>query len=293
MLYREILRAVPPIRPLFSSARTIHLATALGLAIALSAGPVQAMQCPGVSVSADKLDSDTKKGLAELERRFSTYTVDVNFASERTSILIRFAFANQKLLIDVFYSKYCELLADPNLNLPPSEQEERLTIAKSELYAKVPFSPIVAATKDLSSVPDRFTPIQLARADTELFDRRPRASDVDFTNILSLAAANSSGGEMEYLRDAPFVVTKANKHFVMVASASSLDAAIREMNRLKSKAPQYDFVVYGPYQGNPNYAIMMATWVPFAVAKDALENAKKDVSPGSMIWSCRSEGDSC
>jgi hypothetical protein len=65
------------------------------------------------------------------------------------------------------------------------------------------------------------------------------------------------------------------------------------MNKLKRRAPQYDFVLFGPYGNNPYYAVMMATWVSYDVAKEALRLARRDVVSDALIWSCRMSGDSC
>ena len=112
---------------------------------------------------------------------------------------------------------------------------------------------------------------------------------------LVLAANHSSepGASQKYLRDVPFLVTRGNKHFVIVSSVKSYEGALSEVRRLKSRAPQFDFVAYGPYKGNPYHAIMMATWVPYSVAKDALANAREFVNRDSYIWSCPDEGENC
>jgi hypothetical protein len=65
------------------------------------------------------------------------------------------------------------------------------------------------------------------------------------------------------------------------------------MNRFKSKTPQYDFALYQPYADNPHYAIMMASWVPETVARQALRDARRDVARDAYPWSCTSSGDSC
>jgi hypothetical protein len=95
------------------------------------------------------------------------------------------------------------------------------------------------------------------------------------------------------LRDPPFYVTDANKYFVIVGSARNREAGIALMNKLKKKAPQYDFGLYGPYGNNPYYSVMMATWVPWDVAVKAREHARRDVAHDAYIWACRSSGESC
>jgi len=46
-------------------------------------------------------------------------------------------------------------------------------------------------------------------------------------------------------------VTDTNKYFVIVGSARTREDGLRLMNKLKSKAPQYDFALYAPYGDNP------------------------------------------
>ena len=171
---------------------------------------------------------------------------------------------------------------------------------RTQLFKRIEFSPVVASTKDQA----RGIAPRLGTYTANVDPMRIR--DGVILAGFVVAPPNRSGRPAEwvageaveyrhadFLLDPPIFITKANKNFVMVASASSQEAAIREMNRLKHKAPQFDFVVYAPYRGNPNYAIMMASWVSYSVAKQALELAKKHVNPGSIIWSCRSEGTSC
>lgn len=99
--------------------------------------------------------------------------------------------------------------------------------------------------------------------------------------------------QTEFLRDAPVFVNNSNKYFVIVGSSSTKEDGISLMNRLKKKAPAYDFELYEPYGENSHYGVMMATWVPYDVAKEALQLARRYVAPDALIWSCRSSGDSC
>lgn len=109
----------------------------------------------------------------------------------------------------------------------------------------------------------------------------------------ALAAESSPQAEDEFLRDAPSFVNDSNKYFVIVGSAGSEDEAIRRMNRLKAKAPKYDFVVYLPYGTNSAYGVMMATWVSREVAQKALREARASVAPDAYLWACRSTGEAC
>ncbi len=268
------------------------------LVLSISAGPAEATTCPDISVDNEKINADTRNSLAELERRFASYSNETDLLDERNSILLEFPFTDQKIFIDIFYARYCNMVENSNITLP--EKQFQLEEARNELYQKVPFAEIVADTRtiDQSSIPPYLKMIQYASMAAESpnpdmpiqFNRpsHPATSPGMFAD-----SHNRQGDQTDFLREPPFVVTRANKHFVMVASAPSYETAVSEMKRLKRKAPQYDFVVYAPYRSNPNYAIMMATWIPYSLAKRVLELAKRDVNPGSIIWSCRSEGNDC
>jgi hypothetical protein len=125
--------------------------------------------------------------------------------------------------------------------------------------------------------------------------REDRGESID--NLMWLAAESPThdidNNQVEYIYDRPLVVTEANKYFVIVASAPSVEAALAEMLRLKRKAPQYDFVVYAPYGTNLYYGIMIATWVSREVAQQALAFARRDVKPDAFIWKCPQEGSVC
>jgi len=99
--------------------------------------------------------------------------------------------------------------------------------------------------------------------------------------------------QTEFLRDPPVFINNSNKYFVIVGSAPTKEDGISLMNRLKNKAPTYDFELYAPYDGNSYYGVMMATWTPYDVAKEALQLARRFVAPDAFIWSCRSSGDTC
>ncbi len=281
-------------------ATIVHCLITFGLALVLPISVVsaQTISCPEVLVNNEKIGADTQDSLAELERRFVNYSIEINFIDERNSMLIDFPFADQKLFIDVFYSKYCNLIRNSKITL--SEKQIQLEEAQNKLYQRVPSANIVAdtRTKDQSTMPPHSKMILYASFEAEthnpnLFTHRKSSSHFTASPLLFAETKNTPDDHTDYIRESPFVVTRANKHFVMVASTPSYDTAIKEMKRLKRKAPQYDFVVYAPYRSNPNYAIMMATWVPYDLAKRVLKLAKRDVNPGSIIWSCRHEGNDC
>jgi len=96
-----------------------------------------------------------------------------------------------------------------------------------------------------------------------------------------------------FLRDRPFLINDYNKYFVIVGSAPTREEGLHRMNSFKSKEPQYDFALYEPYGANPNYGIMMASWVPRDVALKALRLARRSVARDAYLWACPSSGDSC
>ena len=270
----------------------------LALFLPISARPAKAITCPEVSVDNEKINADTQDSLAELERRSVSYSHETDLLDERNSILLEFPFADQKIFIDVFYARYCNMIV--NSNKTSMEKQVQIEEARSELYQKVPFADIVADTRtiDQSSIPPylkmiRYASMAAEPPNTDMPIQRKRSSYPAMSPMMFADSHNSQEDQTDFLREPPFVVTRANKHFVMVASARSYETAVSEIKRLKRKAPQYDFVVYAPYRSNTNYAIMMATWVPYDLAKRVLELAKRDVNPGSIIWSCRSEGNDC
>jgi hypothetical protein len=204
--------------------------------------------------------------------------------------------ADQPVVIGVFYVRFCELLRETRWNLTPDAQRQHLELAEQKLFHEVPFGPPVIDSRTLT----QFQP------DPQLqFVKSPAYEEVQFQHANLTYIDGGIGRQLvdhhidmvdkpsDYLRETPFVVTDANKNFVMVSSVSSEQDAIKEVKRLKRRAPQFDFIAYGPYRGNPSYAIMMATWVSDSVAAAALKDAKEFVSAGSIIWSCRERGSYC
>lgn len=264
----------------------------------LSSLPVSAGECEQPA-QPSALSEDDKLCLAALDEQFADYTEvstlpDISFRSDRNRLLVKHAPPHQQFIIDSFYHRYCLLLDNSQWQLTVSDRQQKLEFAKTELHARVPFGSLEVDTRNV--------------AFHAPFQRKYRVAGIGLENsgmlmhgfqagppadVSTSAAVESGATGSAYLRETPYVVTRANKHFVIVASVASLENARSEAFRLKRKAPQFDFVVYSPYPGNLNYAIMMATWVPWDVAEDALADAKKYVSKGSFIWSCRSEGDSC
>lgn len=256
-------------------------------------GVIYASSCPEVDLSNSKINTDTEVGLSLVSKWLSKFNISGNYVKERNSILISVPNADQLIVTLVFYKTLCDLIMESDL--PLDEKVKMLNEQQEKLFRRIQFGEIVATTKKNSSRSPRYgPPVMLASMDFE--PRQYTLSTGWNGGISNISLCNyylAENNHPEFLREPPFVVTKANKYFVIVSSAPSRDAAIAEMHRLKRKAPQYDFVVYLPYKDNPNYAIMMATWVPYDVARKALELAKRDVKSDAYIWACRREGDGC
>jgi hypothetical protein len=97
--------------------------------------------------------------------------------------------------------------------------------------------------------------------------------------------------ETSYLPPPPFQLNDSNRHHVMVYSEKSCEGpqpAIDVARDLKHQVPEFDYAVFLPYPGNECWhAIMVATWVSYATAREALKKYQEKV-PGTdaLIWSC-------
>ena len=268
-----------------------HLVVAVAFTVTLWL-EVFAADCPKISLP-DKLYKDDQACLALLDERFDSYTPDIEFLSDRNYLLSTYPYSDQKLVIDTFYIKYCNLVAEPRWNLSSDEQQARLEIAREKLYTRVPFPAPIVDTRNLISL----QPLPKLALAGHSEDYRFLSRFLDTSYIARIVVTTNHSDDTDtttrYLRDPPFLVTRGNKYFVIVGSVKSRNSALNEIRRLKAKAPQFDFVLYAPYKQNPYHAIMMATWVSYSVAKEALADAQKYVRSDSYIWSCPSEGDSC
>ncbi len=247
---------------------------------------------PSALSEADKLC------LAALDEQFAAYSAagslpEIRFRNDRNRLLVKHAPPNQQFIIDSFYYRYCQLLDNSQWQLSAGDRQQKLEFASMELRTRVPFGSLEVDTRNVAFNPPSRPTYRAARVDLEGFGMLMHGLQENPARGSASTAADNGAAARDYLRETPYVVTRANKYFVMVASVGSLEDARSEAQRLKRKAPQFDFVVYSPYDGNPNYAIMMATWVPRDVAEAALADAKEFVNRGSIIWSCRFEGDRC
>jgi hypothetical protein len=272
-----------------SSIRYICLGLLMGAVACL---PAMASDCPSLR-EPGKVNADTRNCLESLKVQFAEYTPDIEFLSERNALLSANPYANQKLVIDTFFISYCGLVSDPRWELTAEDRAATLQLAQEKLYTRVPFPVPVADSRNFShNLPEYRT---YWVSSTENLGVRPQFAMLGDTPAAGapMEPAAEPLPESAYIQDVPFYVTKANRNFVIVAAAGSSEDAFDTVRRLKAKAPQFDFVAYAPYQGNPNYGVMMATWVSWPVAQQALADARKYVAADAFIWSCRELGDSC
>ena len=256
---------------------------------------VIASECPTVAMP-EQINQDTQNCLSQLEASFPSYDLDTNLESERNYIIMENSRADQPVVIGVFFFKYCELVKEPRWNLTSDSQRQHLELARKKLYNQVPFAPPVIDSRTLThflSDPQMQFVTSFGYEDSQVQYANLRNIDEGISVQPVDHHVDEPDKSVNYLREVPFVVTDANKNFVMVSSVKSEQDALKEVKRLKRKAPQFDFVAYAPYRGNPNFAIMMATWVSDSVAKAALEDAKTFVNTDSIIWSCRDRGSYC
>ena len=258
---------------------------------------IMAAECRTVELP-EHMNQDTRSSLVTLAERFSSYNLDTNLRSERNGIILDDnEDADQQLFIDVFYTKFCELIKEPRWSLPPDNQKKHRDLAFEQLYKKALFGAPIVDTRWLSfyqSGPQTQFVASVDGEDVQFQHANLTSTDNSFYNRLVDNHVDTIDAPSEYLRGTPYVVTKANKNFVMVSSWSSKKGALKAVEDLKREAPQFDFIAYEPYDtDDPKFGIMMATWVPWAVANAALKDAKEAGLTGSIIWSCRSRGSSC
>jgi hypothetical protein len=249
--------------------------------------------------------TSTQLAIDAIKRFFAGASAHVDFVRERDSIFTRFPDGEQTLMNYIFYRDAC-LLIKASSELSPMQKLDKLMEVRERLYTRVTVGPVVADTRKKKKNSSWSPPVRWSPAVTrseQSPDTLASAQAISWRGLLMSVSDTrippppplpdeplASNG---YLRDAPYVVTRANKYFVIVGSVSTLEAGLAEMDRLKRRAPNYDFVLYEPYGDNIRYGIMMATWVSFDVARKVLALAKRNVNPQSYIWACRHEGNRC
>ncbi len=267
----------------------------LALLLPLLPLPAPAQDCGEAAlVNPTKATTTTKLALDAIHRFVGSASVNADFVRERDSIFTHFPDGEQALMNYLFYHDACLLIKASDL--PPLQKLDRLMELRERLFMPVKAGNVVATTRrrrsSLWHSPTRNVGLARRPATTGL-SMRWRFMRVDESQPVVPPPPPPGKEEDEFLREAPYVVTRANKYFVIVGSAPTREAGIAEMERLKKRAPRYDFVLYEPYGDNTSYGIMTATWVPLDVARRALAVARRDVNPHSYLWACRHEGREC
>jgi hypothetical protein len=226
----------------------------------------------------------TKTALDAISKLLGNIGIDIDVRMTRDSVLKDNPRADQVVIVLVMANTLCEMIWSDTA-LKGEEKAARFQNMMQDVLSRALGPTPVART-------NRHTPTRSERQ-----WRLIVLASGDPSPTLLVAENESEFNLPEpqtgFLRDPPFFVNAYNKYFVIVGSAPTREAGLRLMNRLKSKAPRYDFALYQPYGDNPNYGVMMASWVPRDVAMEALRLARRDVVRDAYLWACRSSGQSC
>jgi len=234
-------------------------------------------ECPITELSSSASEYDAQS-LQTLQRNFLSYTPEVKLIPERLDLLLQYEEADQQFVTNAFYSNYCELVAQAKYGFSSEVKIAKRRSAIEQLNQRARFRASELDTRMLSNLPTHKGHIEYASYTL-------KGPAVEFKD--PFARPESEPEPSALLRGAPYVITKANKYFIIASSMPTKEGAFKEALRLKRRAKDFDFVVYGPYQGNPNYAIMVATWLDKASAEAALELVHEKVIRGAVIWKCK------
>jgi hypothetical protein len=259
----------------------------IALCLVLLHGAALAQPAPGCEAAAPVgsriVTPQTKAAMHAADRLVRSAGAGADLRSIRATLLRdRFPSADVDQTLRRMLQVFCEVVR-LEATLSDSEKAARIQTADADMLQRVQGPSEVARTSSRirrTSGPGDGRPILLASQDGSAW-------------LADWLAQAQAAPAAEFLRDAPAYVNDSNKYFVIVGAAPSEAAAIDLMNRLHRKAPQHDFVVYMPYGANPNYAVMMATWVGKDVAQQALRAARQSVVADAFVWACRSGGESC
>ncbi|HVQ71170.1 MAG TPA: hypothetical protein VMT08_27055 [Bradyrhizobium sp.] len=233
-------------------------------------------QCPAVpSLESRAISVETKAGADAVSKLLAKIGIDVNVHTTRNNVLKDNPRADQVVIVLTMANIYCKMIWSDSA-LKGEEKASRFKSMMQDLLMPAAGPMPIARTTRTGWNENR-----IVLASNELF----KLADL---NELTLPKP-----QVGFLRDAPFLINAYNKYFVIVGSASTREDGLRLMKRLKSKAPEYDFALYEPYGDNPNFGVMMASWVPRDVALTALDIARRTVAHDAFLWACRSTGSSC
>lgn len=270
-------------------------------ALAAFQGPAAAQpsfNCPPApSLETAETSVDTKVAANFLTKLLGKLGIDIDFRATRDSVLKDNPRADQLFIALTMANTLCVMIA-ADTTLTGTEKAERYQRMMTDVWARVSGPSIIARTDGKQSRSEQRRSRNLR---AQVASAGGVGDSFDQMRLLTIAAgeAGTSGfgyslpSERGFLRDPPFYVNDSNKYFVIVASAGSESEGRRMLAKLKAKTPQYDFVLYAPYGSNRFYGIMMASWVPLSVAREALELARRDVTRDAFLWACRSSGQGC
>lgn len=243
----------------------------VGNANAQSAAP-----CDDISVTGSRLTTrDTDQASDKARELVRKGGPDADLRSIRRRVLKdEFPKADVEVTLVRMLREFCRVVMAAG-DIPGDQKVARVQAAQDDLLKPVQ------------------GPTELARTNPRSRQSSSSQPAIRLVAWSSVDVAQAYAKDDRFLRSAPAYVNDSNRWFVIVGSPRSEAEAIGQMNRLKAKAPQHDFVVYGPYGQNPYYSIMMATWVSREVGEKALRAAKADVSADAYLWRCPSSGESC
>lgn len=227
-------------------------------------------------VSTEKL-VETKLALSGLPKIAAVNAeIGVKYGNKVTSLITQFPNADQTLIRYSAWVAVCKAVTASTL---PTDQKVRAFLdAQRELLPKpaeeLRNAPAIqrARTSGLVASPahhPRTVPVQSAAGEIDL-----QPIDVN---------EGADGWALRYLPSSPSESIK-DPYFVIVQSPPTEEAGQKAIASLRSRFPQYDFALYGPYEGNKYWGIMMAAWVSRTDAQKVLAIAKSKVNPGAYLW---------
>ncbi|SRR6266436_4417878 len=238
-------------------------------------------QCPAVPPLEVRATSVvTKTGMDAVGKLLGRLGIDIDVRSTRDNVLKDNPRADQAVIVLTMANIYCKMIWSDTA-LKGEQKASRFKSMMQDLLTPAAGPRPVARTNAPATGSNEG---MIILASNELLALAEETDKTEFT------LPKSQSG---FLRDAPFFINNHNKYFVIVGSASTREDGLRLMNNIKSRAPRYDFALYEPYGENPNFGVIMASWVPRNVALEALGIARQAVSRDAYLWACRSTGNSC
>ncbi|MEA2876991.1 MAG: hypothetical protein QOF14_2187 [Hyphomicrobiales bacterium] len=266
----------------------------MSLTLLLCAAPLTAESAcaPPPSLMDETKKVDTEGAIGQF-MKLTGLNVRASVASEKKAVFTAFPNADQMVVVLTMIYNFCSAL-DESKDMTGAQKIAALMEFQTALLLRAvgpqPVASTAPARRDTPSMP------QDQLGGEKKSDWHPEAPRIQL-----IAVSTPSGAPFEtkkpswadiYLNPVPIVITEKNKYFVIVGSASSQAEGTRRMTALKSKYPNHDFELYGPYGSNPSFGIMIASWVSKERAEEALRAAKA-MEKTSFLWACRNTGDQC